>query len=381
MNVNRLLDRKILVDKYDKTLLWVLLLLVMLGVVMIYSASVDGRLRQPEKEYYYVIRQCAFFSVSVFLAVIGFFTIPMKKLLNLTPWIVFFSLFLLVLVLLIGSDINGARRWINLGVVHLQPAEFFKLAVILYLSSYLYRKYEVVTQFKKVWFVGIIPALGATFILLGGDLGSTVIVFIITLTLLFIAGLRSSWFIIIILIGLLVATMAVVLAPYRVQRITMFLHPETDPLGAGFQTIQSYVANANGGFWGVGLGNGMSRYGLPELHTDFIASFITEELGFGFLMLLCLAYLWVVVRAFSIGKKASDLDLLFSSYVAKGVGIWTGIQAFFHIAINTGTLPTKGLTLPFVSYGGSSLLAMILAAAILLRIDYENRRKTLGFKL
>ncbi|MBN3859285.1 putative lipid II flippase FtsW [Neisseriaceae bacterium PsAf] len=378
---NKLLDRKILNERYDKTLIWVLISLIVFGLVMIYSASVDGRIRNKvDSEYFYIIRQGVFFFISVVLGLIGFATISMKKLQKLTPIIVGVSLFLLIFVLFLGTEVNGAKRWIRIfGIFNIQPAELFKFAVILYLASYLYRKFEVLTEFKKIWFVGIVPAVGAALILMSGDLGSTVIIFVITLAMLFMAGLRMSWFLIIMAIGFLGAVFSILITPYRVERIMTFLHPESDPLGAGFQTIQSFVANANGGIWGVGLGNGMARYGLPELHTDFIASFITEELGVVALIILCFVYIWITVRAFSIGKKASDLDLFYSSFVAKGIGVWIGIQALLHIGINTGTLPTKGLTLPFVSYGGSSLLVGVLAITVLLRIDYENRRKTLGF--
>ncbi|QRN40975.1 MAG: putative lipid II flippase FtsW [Neisseriaceae bacterium] len=379
---NKLLDRKILNERYDKILMWVLILLIVFGLVMIYSASVDGRIRKIDSEYYYIIRQGIFFFISIIFGLVNFATISMRKLQRLIPLIVFVSLFLLIFVLFVGTEVNGAKRWIRiLGIFNIQPAELFKFVVILYLASYLHRKFEVLTEFKKIWFVGIVPAFGAALILVSGDLGSAVIVFVITLSMLFMAGLRLSWFLIIIVIGLIGAVFAILIAPYRIERIMTFLHPEADPLGAGFQTIQSFVANANGGIWGVGLGNGMARYGLPELHTDFIASFIVEELGVVALIILCFTYIWITIRAFSIGKKASDLDLFYSSFVAKGIGVWIGIQALLHIGINTGTLPTKGLTLPFVSYGGSSLLVGVLAISVLMRIDYENRRKTLGFDI
>lgn len=381
MSEQHWLDRKLFNSSYDRELMWVVLLLIVFGMVMIYSASVDGRLYKTGNQYYYLFRQGLFFLISSAVGIIAFLFMPMKRWLTSMPVVVILSLVLLVLALVLGVDVKGARRWINLGFIHIQPAELFKLAVILYLSSYLYRKYDVLTQFKKVWFVAIVPALGAALILLSGDLGSMVITFIVTLALLFMAGLKWSWFASIVGVGTVAGILAVVFTPYRMRRITTFLHPESDPLGAGFQTIQSFVANAHGGLFGVGLGNGVARYGLPELHTDFIASLITEELGTLFLLILCFIYFWITIRAFSIGKRASDLDLLFSSYVAKGIGIWIGIQAFFHIGINTGLLPTKGLTLPFISYGGSSLMTLILATVILLRIDYENRRASLGYRI
>lgn len=375
-------DNRLNSDALDLPLLWTMILLVTLGLIMIYSASVDGNLHQVGKPYYYLVRQGGVVLISVVIALIWFLFVPMKRLLKLTPYLLLVSLFALILVLVIGTEVNGARRWIRVaGLINFQPAELFKIAVVLYLASYLYRRQEVLNDFRKVWFVGIPAGLGAALILASGDLGSTVIIFLITLSLLFVAGVRLSWFLVIIVLGMLGVIGAILIAPYRIQRIMIFLNPESDPLGAGYQTIQSFIANANGHFFGVGLGNGMARYGLPELHTDFIASLITEELGAVFTLFLCLVYLWFVVRAFAISKRASNLECYYSSYVAKGVGLWIGLQAFMHLGINVGVLPTKGLTLPFISYGGSSLLACIVAGTILMRIDYESKRIALGHRL
>ena len=375
-------DNRLNSDALDLPLLWTMILLVALGLIMIYSASVDGNLHQADRPYYYLARQGGVVLVSVVIALIWFLFIPMKCLLRLTPYLLIISLLMLVLVLIVGTEVNGARRWIRVaGLVNFQPAELFKIAVVLYLASYLYRRQEVLNDFKKVWSVGVPSGLGAALILASGDLGSTVIIFLITLSLLFVAGVRLSWFLVIILLAVLAVIGAILIAPYRIERIMIFLNPESDPLGAGYQTIQSFIANANGHFFGVGLGNGMARYGLPELHTDFIASLMTEELGAVFTLFLCLVYLWFVIRAFAISKRASNLECYYSSYIAKGIGLWIGLQAFMHLGINAGVLPTKGLTLPFISYGGSSLLACIVAGTILMRIDYESKRIALGHRL
>lgn len=379
----KLLNRKILREKYDKTLLWVVIYLIVFGLVMIYSASVEGKISKVNNEYYYIIKQGCFFVITAVCSWIGFFFISMKNLQKLTPWLMAGSMVLLMLVLMIGTEINGARRWIRIipGFFNLQPAEIFKLATILYLARYLCRNLESSIQWKRIWVVGIVQAVGMALILISRDLGSIFIVLIVSLVILFLGGVSRRWLIAITGIGLVGIISTILLVPYRIKRMMIFLHPESDPFGSGFQTIQSYVANANGGMFGVGLGNGMARYRLPELHTDFIASFITEQLGIICLVILCCAYVWIVGRAFSIGNKAKHFKLSYSSLVAKGIGIWIGAQALMHIGINVGTFPTKGLTLPFISYGGSSLWVSVLAMAILLRIDYENSRKTLGFAI
>ena len=182
--------------------------------------------------------------------------------------------------------------------------------------------------------------------------------------------------------GLVAMIMLVLFEPYRLARVTGFLDPWADPLGKGYQLTHSLMAIGRGGWFGVGLGASLEkRFYLPEAHTDFILAVIGEEFGFIGIMVLMFCYIWLMVRAFSIGKQARDLELFYSSFVAKGIGIWIGIQSFFNIGVNIGLLPTKGLTLPLLSYGGSAIIVILICIALLLRVDYENRRVMRGFKV
>ena len=271
---------------------------------------------------------------------------------------------------------------LNLGLINVQPTEIFKLAIILYLSSFFTRRAEVLKEFKKVWFAGIPVGLGLGLIMLEPDFGSFVVITVIALGLLFLAGLPFRWFMAVVGFGLVAMIMLVLFEPYRLARVTGFLDPWADPLGKGYQLTHSLMAIGRGGWFGVGLGASLEkRFYLPEAHTDFILAVIGEEFGFIGIMVLMFCYIWLMVRAFSIGKQARDLELFYSSFVAKGIGIWIGIQSFFNIGVNIGLLPTKGLTLPLLSYGGSAIIVILICIALLLRVDYENRRVMRGFKV
>ncbi|MDO5685920.1 MAG: putative lipid II flippase FtsW [Neisseria sp.] len=385
------LDRQLLRggDKMDYPLLWVTLILLAFGLMMVYSATVSGKEMLVIKEqgkivaslpYYYLQRQMIFVGAIGVLCMAAF-GVRMSLWKQLTPYLVGISVAMLVAVLFLGVQAGGARRWLSLGIVNLQPAEMFKVAVIMYLASFLTRRVDILLHFKKVWYVAWLPALGIVLIYLSGDLGSVVIIAGLTVTLLFLGGLRLKWFISAIAFGAVAVTAAIITTPYRLRRVLAFRDPLADPYGDGFQLSHALSALANGGWLGKGLGNSLERFYLPEIHTDFILALIAEELGIVSVLLMIGVFAWMVWRAFSIGKQARDLELYFSAYVAKGVGIWLGMQSFFHIGVNIGLLPTKGLTLPFISYGGSSLLVTMAAMTLLLRIDYENRRKMRGFRI
>ena len=307
---------------------------------------------------------------------------PLSLWKKLTPFILFGSLLLLAAVLFLGREINGAKRWIHVGPINLQPTEIFKLAIILYLSSFFTRRAEILKQFKKVWFAGIPVGAGLGLIMLEPDFGSFVVVSVVAVSLLFLAGLPFRWFIAVVAIGLVAMVGLVLIEPYRVARVTAFLDPWQDPLGKGYQLTHSLMAMGRGGWLGVGLGASLEkRFYLPEAHTDFILAVIGEEFGFVGVLVLIFCYVWLVLRAFSIGKQARDLELFFGAFVAKGIGVWLGIQSFFNIGVNIGLLPTKGLTLPLMSYGGSAAIVMLLCMGLLMRVDYENRRVMRGFKV
>ena len=297
-------------------------------------------------------------------------------------WLVLGVSFLLLIVVLFGREINGAKRWINVGPVNIQPTEIFNVAIILYLASFLTRRVDILTKFSKVWFVGIPIGLGLALIIFEPDFGSFVVVSVIAVGLLFIGGLPMGWFLAIVALGASAMVGLIWTSPYRMHRVTAFLNPWEDPFGKGYQLTHALMAFARGEWLGVGLGGSVEkRFYLPEAHTDFIAAVIGEELGFAGLILLIGCYMWLVWRAFSIGKQARDLEQYFSAYTAKGIGIWIGIQSFFNLGVNLGLLPTKGLTLPLMSYGGSAVIVMLMCMGILLRVDWENRRIMRGYKV
>ncbi len=340
---SRLLDRKLLRrgDTMDQSLLWMVLLMVCFSLVMVYSASIAYAAHDGGSQYFYLIRQAAFLVSGGLLGAIAF-RVPMRTWKKATPIILAVSVILLIAVLGVGREINGARRWIHLGPINVQPTEIFKLAIILYLSSFFTRRAEVLKQFKKVWFAAIPVGIGLALIMMEPDFGSFVVVSVIAVGLLFLAGLPFKWFTAVVAIGVAAMVMLIVFEPYRMARVTAFLDPWQDPLGKGYQLTHSLMAIGRGGWFGVGLGASLEkRFYLPEAHTDFILAVIGEEFGFmGILALIC-CYVWLVVRAFSIGKQARDLELFYGAFVAKGIGIWLGIQSFFNIGVNIGLLPLK----------------------------------------
>ena len=379
---SKLLDRTLLKngETFDWSLLWVIVLMTAFSVTMIFSASIEHAEFNYQDRYYFVERQLAFltFGYVVLWAMLKTPTRTMHK----CMWLVLGVSFLLLIVVLFGREINGAKRWINVGPVNIQPTEIFKVAIILYLASFLTRRVDILTKFRKVWFVGIPIGLGLALIIFEPDFGSFVVVSVIAVGLLFIGGLPMGWFLAIVALGASAMVGLIWTSPYRMHRVTAFLNPWEDPFGKGYQLTHALMAFARGEWLGVGLGGSVEkRFYLPEAHTDFIAAVIGEELGFAGLILLIGCYMWLVWRAFSIGKQARDLEQYFSAYTAKGIGIWIGIQSFFNLGVNLGLLPTKGLTLPLMSYGGSAVIVMLMCMGILLRVDWENRRIMRGYKV
>ncbi|MDF7676705.1 putative lipid II flippase FtsW [Neisseriaceae bacterium ESL0693] len=380
---SRLLDRKLLRrgDSFDQSLLWMVILMLSFSLVMVYSASIAYATHDGGSPYFYLVRQAIYLGAGSFLALIAV-RIPLRTWKKLTPFILVGSLILLIMVLVLGREINGAKRWIHFGSFNVQPTELFKLAIILYLSSFFTRRAEVLKEFKKIWFAGIPVGMGLGLIILEPDFGSFVVVSVIAVCLLFLAGLPFRWFMAVVGFGLIAMAALILFEPYRLARVAAFLDPWSDPLGKGYQLTHSLMAIGRGSWFGVGLGASLEkRFYLPEAHTDFIFAVIGEEFGFLGMVVLIFCYVWLVIRAFSIGKQARDLELFYNSFVAKGIGIWLGIQSFFNIGVNIGLLPTKGLTLPLLSYGGSAVIVMLVCIGLLLRVDYENRRLMRGFKI
>jgi len=288
----------------------------------------------------------------------------------------------------IGKSVNGARRWLSLYVINLQPSEFMKLAVVLYAASYAVRKAEFLharQPMRQTLLKGFLPLLvvmGLTggLLLLEPDFGAFVVILAIAFGILFLGGL--DWRILVPLVALLPVVLGAILvaAPYRLQRLVAFLDPWSDPLGKGYQLSHSLIAFGRGEWYGVGLGASVEKLMfLPEAHTDFLLAVIAEEIGLVGVLVVLALFVWILFRTYAIARQAMLLSRPFAALTAQGIGVWIGVQAFINIGVNMGVLPTKGLTLPLLSFGGSGIVANCIAVAILLRVDYENRRLLRGY--
>lgn len=359
---------------YDRTLLWLTFGLAIIGFVMVTSASMPIGQRLADDPFLFAKRDALYLGLAFGLSMVTL-RIPMEVWQRYSNIMLLLSIVMLLIVLVVGSSVNGASRWISLGPLRIQPAELSKLSLFCYLASYLVRKVEEVRSnfwgFCKP--MGVMVVL-AVLLLAQPDLGTVVVLFITTLAMLFLAGAKMWQFLAIIGSGAFAVVLLIIAEPYRMRRVTSFWNPWADPFGSGYQLTQSLMAFGRGEFWGQGLGNSVQKLEyLPEAHTDFIFSILGEELGyigvvFALLMVFCVAF-----RAMSIGRRALEIDQRFSGFLACSIGVWFSFQALVNVGAAAGMLPTKGLTLPLISYGGSSLLIMSTAIVLLLRIDYETR--------
>jgi len=370
--------------EYDRSLAWAALLLVALGLVMVYSASIataEAGRYTGQNPAYFLIRHAAFLAISL-AAATAVFLVPVRWWQRGAPWIFAASFVLLVLVLVpgIGREVNGARRWLNLMVATVQPSELMKLATVLYAADYTVRKHAVLKSFKR----GLLPMLGvmlavAWLLLREPDFGAFVVVAVTAFGLLFLGGMNGRHFT--ALVGMLALGFAglVLSSPYRMQRIFGFMDPWSDAYGKGYQLSHALIAFGRGEWLGVGLGASVEKlHYLPEAHTDFLLAVIAEELGLAGVVVVIALFLWIVLRAFAIGRQAAMRERHFHALVAQGIGIWIGFQSLINMGVNMGLLPTKGLTLPLMSFGGSGLIVNCVAIAMLLRIDWENRQVARG---
>lgn len=366
---------------FDQNLLWVLVLLLAFGLVMVYSATVAI----PEDPHYARWSQFHFFwrdLAAVALGLIGgwvVFQFPMKVWERWAPHLFVISLVMLVAVLVpfLGKGVNGSRRWIPLGVFNFQPSELVKLTIILYAADFIVRKQDVKQRFSKA-FLPMAAALGLIGVLLLAepDMGAFLVIASVAMVILFLGGVNGKMFsaLTVVMIGAFV--LMIVLSPWRRDRIFAYLNPwaEANAQGSAYQLAHALIAMGRGHWLGVGLGGSVEKlHYLPEPQTDFLLAIIGEELGFAGVLVVTLVFAWITKRAFDIGRQALASDRMFSALVAQGVGVLIGGQAFINIGVNLGLLPTKGLTLPLLSYGGSATLVSLLALAILLRVDFENR--------
>nr|WP_308428593.1 cell division protein FtsW [Providencia thailandensis] len=359
---------------YDRTLVWLALGLAAIGFIMVTSASMPVGQRLTEDPFYFAKRDAVYLAIA-FVLVLGVMRISMAVWEKYSFVLLMVSLLLLAVVLVAGSSVNGASRWIDIGIVKIQPAELSKLALFCYVSSYLVRKSEEVrTRFLGFVKPMCILIVMSSLLLLQPDLGTVIVLVVTTLGLLFLAGARLAPFIIGIAACVVGVLALIWFEPYRLRRVTSFLNPWEDPFGSGYQLTQSLMAFGRGELVGQGLGNSVQKLEyLPEAHTDFIFSVLAEELGYIGVVLVLLMVFMLAFRAMMIGRRALLANQLFAGYLACSIGIWFTFQALVNVGAAAGMLPTKGLTLPLISYGGSSLLIMSVAIAVLLRVDFETR--------
>lgn len=366
---------------FDQGLLWVTVALLMFGLVMVYSASIampDNPKFARYAHTHFLMRHVLSLVVAFIVAVLAF-QVPLATWEKLAPWLFVLSLLLLILVLVpfIGKGVNGARRWISLGIMNFQPSELAKFAVLLYAADYMVRKMEVKERFfRAVMPMAIAIAIVGLLLLAEPDMGAFMVISVIAMGILFLGGVNARMFFVIATVVVVAFGLMVMLSEWRRERIFAYLDPWSDKysMGKGYQLSHSLIAFGRGEIFGVGLGGSIEKlHWLPEAHTDFLMAVIGEEFGLLGVLTVIGMFMWMTRRIMHIGRQSIALDRLFAGLVAQGVGIWMGFQTFINIGVNLGALPTKGLTLPLMSYGGSAILMNLIALAVVLRIDYENR--------
>lgn len=368
---------------FDQSLVWSVLLLLSIGLVMIYSASIAIAEAQfgADRAGHYLLRHSAYLGVGILLGALAF-RIPMRMWQKYIPYLFIVGVLLLVLVLVpgIGHEVNGSQRWISLYVVNVQPSEYMKFFMVLYAADYVNRKASDLNSLIKGFFpITVVLSIVGALLLLEPDFGAFFVVSVLAMSILFIGGASLKIFIGLIAILAIGLYELVLSSPYRMGRVVAFMDPWSDPYGKGYQLSHALIAFGRGEWLGVGLGGSVEKlFYLPEAHTDFLLSVLAEELGFAGVATVIVLFIWLITRAFFIGRLAARLDSPFSALVAQGIGIWIGVQTLINMGVNMGVLPTKGLTLPLLSFGGSSITANCIALAVLLRIDWENRQRLRG---
>jgi len=367
-------DKPVILEGLDGVLILIVLSLLCLGLIMVASASISIADSKTSTPFYYLYRQ-------LIAASIGLFAVLMIFKIRLVYWeksgmlllALSFAMVVLVLIPGIGKTVNGSTRWIPVGFLNLQVSEIVKLFLMIYVAGYLVRHGDQVRSslwgfLKPMIMIGLV----CLFLLLEPDFGASVVIMLTVLGMTFLAGVRFTQFLTVITLFGSAAALLVISSPYRLQRLTAFVNPWADPFDSGFQLTQSLIAIGSGGWAGAGLGSSVQKlFYLPEAHTDFLFAVLAEELGLVGVIIVISLYAALVFRTFMIARKAESCGNHFASYLSYGIGIWLGLQAFINIGVNMGVLPTKGLTLPLMSYGGSSLIVVSASIGLLLRISYE----------
>jgi cell division protein FtsW len=369
------------VVSFDQPLLWVTLVLLIWGMVMVYSASIAMPENPRFARYthtYFLTRHVLWLLMSFVAAVLAF-QVPVASWEKAAPWLFILSLVFLIAVLIpyIGKVVYGARRWISIGPFGFQPSELAKFAVLLYAADYMVRKMDVKEHFfRAVAPMGVVVAVVGMLLLAEPDMGAFMVIAVIAMGILFLGGVNARMFFLIAAVLLVAFVLMIAMSEWRRERIFAYLDPwsEKNALAKGYQLTHSLIAIGRGEIFGVGLGGSVEKlHWLPEAHTDFLLAVIGEEFGLVGVVCVIGLFLWLTRRMIHIGRQAIALDRVFAGLVAQGVGIWMGFQAFINMGVNLGALPTKGLTLPLMSYGGSAILVNLIAVAVVLRIDFENR--------
>ncbi len=369
--------------RFDVLLLVTALIILCFGLIMVASTSVSIADKNTGQPFYYFIRQSVYAGIGLITGLIVY-KIPLSVWMKLGPVLVLISVILLLMLFIpgVGREVKGSIRWLVFGPVNIQVSEIVKLFMVIYLSGYLVRHQESVrTELGGFFRPLLVLVVIVTLLMFQPDYGTSVVMLATAMCLMWLGGVKLFQYLLLLLSVVVALAVLVYVSPYRMGRITGFLNPWADPFDSGFQLTQALIAIGRGEFFGVGLGASVQKlFYLPEAHTDFLYSVLAEELGFVGAISVIVLFTIIVLRAFRIGRIAEQNNAPFAGYMAYGIGVWIGLQAYINIGVNMGLLPTKGLTLPLMSYGGSSLVIMCVAIAILLRIDFETNNRNLKNK-
>lgn len=372
------------VRELDLLLIWSAVGLLLLGLVMVYSASIaiaEGSRFTGYQSHYFVMRHAVFLAVGLGAGLVAF-QLPMARWQQLSPALFVAGVVLLIVVLIpgVGREVNGAQRWLSLGPINLQPSELMKIFAALYAADYTVRKLDAMSSFKRGFLPMMTVILFVGFLLLREpDFGAFVVITTIAFGVLFLGGVNGRVFALLAIAAVIGFIILILSSPYRLERVLGFMDPWKDAFGKGYQLSHALIAFGRGEWFGVGLGGSVEKlFYLPEAHTDFLLAVIAEELGFVGVLAVVAGFAVIVQRAFAIGREAIKLERYYAGLVAQGIGLWFGVQSFINMGVNMGLLPTKGLTLPLMSFGGSGIVANCVALAILLRVDWEVRQLKRG---
>ncbi|MCC5792436.1 MAG: putative lipid II flippase FtsW [Legionellaceae bacterium] len=360
----------------DRWLLGTVIALMMIGLIMVASSSIMLSSSQYHQPFHFLFRQTLYLFTGI-MAGLVVVRIDSKFWEKLSIPLLLLTLLMLVLVLIpgLGRSVNGSRRWLMLGPLGIQVSELSKLSMIFYMAGYLVRQQHKVQQ-SVSGFINpmLVLSLVATLLMLEPDFGATVVIASTVLALLFLAGVKIRYYLILVGIVTLALALLALSSPYRVARLTAFMNPWADQYNSGYQLTQSLIAFGQGGWLGVGFGESVQKlFYLPEAHTDFLFAVLAEETGLLGIVVVMILYSILVIRGIRIAFTAHALERFFAAWTAYGLSFWLGLQAFINMGVNAGLLPTKGLTLPLLSYGGASIVVNCVVIALLIRIDYENR--------